>query len=89
MRKLLALAVVFGVVSPLAAQEKKAPNVEAIFKRMDKDGNGSLSLEEFRGKREGDKVEAAFKRIDKDGNGAISLEEFKAARAGAKPKADK
>lgn len=80
MRKLLVFAVVLGLVSPLAAAdkpEKPKADPEAVFKRLDKDGNGSLSLEEFRGKRDAAKAEAAFKRMDKDGNGSISLEEFK------------
>ena len=46
---------------------------------MDKDGNGSLSLEEFRGKREGEAAAEAFKKLDKDGNGSLSLEEFSAS----------
>ncbi len=82
MRKFLALAVVCGLVSPLAAaDEKPKPDAEAIFKKLDKDGNGSLSLEEFKGKRDAAKAESAFKKLDKDNSGSISLEEFKAARA--------
>jgi len=91
MRKLLVFAVVLGLVSPLAAADKpekpKAkPDLEAVFKRLDKDGNGSVSLEEFRGKRDAAKAEAQFKRLDKDGNGSISLEEFK--NRGKKKKKD-
>lgn len=82
MRKLLMFALVLGLVSPLAAADKpekpkQQQDPEAVFKRLDKDGNGSLTLEEFRGKRDPVKAEAAFKRLDKDGNGVLSLDEFK------------
>jgi hypothetical protein len=46
---------------------------------MDKDGNGSLNLEEFRGKKTSEEAEEAFKKLDKDADGSLSLEEFSAA----------
>ncbi len=49
---------------------------EEQFKKLDKDGNGSLSIDEFRGKAEASKVEAAFKALDTNGDGAVSLEEY-------------
>lgn len=81
MRKLLMFALVLGLVSPLAAADKpekpKQQDLEAVFKRLDKDGNGSLTAEEFRGKRDATKADAQFKRLDKNGDGKLSLEEFK------------
>ena len=90
MKKLLMLLATAGFVfalfaNPISAQEKdkkKKRDPEAIFKKLDKDGNGKLTLEEFKGKRTGEKAEAAekrFKRLDKDGDGSVTLEEFKAA----------
>lgn len=82
MKKLFVTAVILGLFIPvLAAQEKKGATAEEVFKKMDKDGNGKLSLAEFVGKREGDKAtkaEANFKKKDKDGDGNLTLEEFKA-----------
>ena len=51
---------------------------------MDKDSNGELTAEEFKGKRDGEKAERAakrFKKLDADSSGTLSLEEFKAGFA--------
>jgi hypothetical protein len=59
------------------AGEKRDP--EVVFKRRDANGDGSISLEEFKtGAKDAAKAETAFKRRDKDGDGKITLEEFKA-----------
>jgi Ca2+-binding EF-hand superfamily protein len=63
-------------------KEKKKRDPEAIFKKLDKDSDSKLTVEEFTGKKTGKKAESAVKRfakIDKDGNKSVSLEEFKAA----------
>jgi Ca2+-binding EF-hand superfamily protein len=81
MKKLLVMAVLLGLCIPVLAQQKKGGNPDEAFKKMDKDGDGKLSLAEFKGKREGDKAtkaEATFKAKDKDADGFLSLEEFKA-----------
>ena len=60
--------------------EKKKRDPAAVFKKLDKDSDGKLSLEEFVGKRKDKaktKAEARFKKLDKDGDSAVSLEEFK------------
>lgn len=63
--------------------EKKKMDPEAAFKKLDKDGNGSVSKEEFlaspQAKKDAAKAEESFGKRDKDGNGSLSLEEFKAA----------
>ncbi|MEI6534112.1 MAG: EF-hand domain-containing protein [Verrucomicrobiaceae bacterium] len=52
---------------------------DAAFKKLDKDGSGDVSLEEFKaGKKDAAKAEEAFKKLDKDGNGKLTLEEFSA-----------
>jgi len=69
-----------------AKPEKPKPTPEDRFKKLDKDGNGSLSLDEFRGKKEASEVEEAFKKLDTNGDGAISLEEFLAGSQKKKKK---
>lgn len=64
-------------------EKGKRPAPEAIVKHLDKDGDGSLSLEEFKaGKRaqeNPEKAEEMFKKVDADSNGKVSVEELKAA----------
>jgi len=59
------------------AKPKLTP--EERFKKMDANGDGALSLEEFLGKAKPEAKaarEEEFKKLDKDGNGSLSLEEF-------------
>lgn len=71
-------------VAPVPAQgadEKPKATPEEMFKRRDKDSDGFLSWEEFKGKLEGDKLAAAdkqFKAKDTNSDMKLSLEEFKA-----------
>ena len=88
MKKFLALVLVAGLCSPLlvSAQEKKA-DPEAQFAKLDKNSDKKLSLEEYKGKRTGDKAakaEEQFKKLDKDSDGSLTLEEFKARAKKAK-----
>ena len=88
MKRFLVLALVAGLLSPglMSAQDKKA-DPEAQFAKMDKNSDKKLSLEEFKGKRTGDKAtkaEEQFKKLDKDSDGALTLEEFKARGKKAK-----
>jgi hypothetical protein len=69
------------LTSPVLAADKPKkpkPSPEQVFKKLDKDNNGSLSLEEFTGKRDAAKAEKAFKRRDKNNDNKLSLEEFSA-----------
>ena len=47
-----------------------------MFKLLDKDGKGTVCIEEFKNKS----VEFRFKMMDKDGDGALTFEEFKGRR---------
>jgi Ca2+-binding EF-hand superfamily protein len=66
---------------PAKGQRKKA-DPEAMFKRLDADSNGAVSLEEFkaspRGKKDPAKAEEIFKKKDANNDGALSLDELKA-----------
>ncbi len=92
---LVAIVASVMVTGTAWAQEKKKSEKpratpEEQFKKLDKDGDGFLTLEEFcapyKKKIESDsalkeKVEKRFKSMDKDGDGKVSLEEFKAGSA--------
>ncbi len=71
--------------------EKKPASAEKLFKQRDKDGDGFLSLEEFKSviKKEEMKEQADkwFKNRDKNDDGKLSFEEFEAGR-NQKKKAD-
>lgn len=64
-----------------AADEKKAPDPEKIFKRKDANADGMLTLEEFKSGLKDKPLEMAEKRfgkMDSNGDGKLSLDEFKA-----------
>ena len=74
------------------ADGKPAMSPEDAFKKLDKDADSAVSLDEFkagpRGKKDPAKAEEMFKKMDKDSNGKLSLDEFKAhgPKAGKGPK---
>jgi hypothetical protein len=75
----LAITLLGASMTTAYAADKKDP--EEVFKKLDKDNDGKLSLTEFIGKRTDEKATAAektFKAKDKDGDGFLTLEEFKA-----------
>jgi Ca2+-binding EF-hand superfamily protein len=69
---------------------KKAEKENAMFKKLDSDNNGSISLAEFkaspRAQKDPTKAEQIFKKMDTDSNGGVSLEEFKSHRPDHAPK---
>ncbi len=78
----LAVSVSFATAADAAKKEKKAgaPTAEERFKKLDTNGDGFISLEEFKaspaGQKAGEKAEEMFKKKDKDGDGKLSPEEF-------------
>lgn len=62
--------------------KKPAPSPEERFKKLDKNGDGSLDLSEIRTKKDDDTTaEKKLKDLDKNGDGKVSLEEFTAGPA--------
>jgi Ca2+-binding EF-hand superfamily protein len=76
---LFVLIAVFGLAaSPVAAQQKPP---EEVFKKLDTNADGKLTLDEYVGKRTGEKADKAkerFAKLDKDSDGSLTLAEFEA-----------
>jgi len=64
-----------------AAMEKRAKMFQEQFKKLDTNGDGQLSFDEYKGKRKKpeavEKAEQIFKLLDKSGDLKLTLEEFK------------
>lgn len=72
--------------------KKSAARVEKAFKKIDSNGDGKVSLDEFKTARKSakpERLEAAFKRFDTDNSGELSFEEFRDGLAKAREKDDK
>jgi len=89
MKRLSVLLVVvmalFGFSTTSLMAQKKTP--ETQFAKMDKNGDKKLSLEEFLGKKQGDKTarqQKRFKALDTDNDGFLTLDELKANGKGKK-----
>jgi hypothetical protein len=69
--------------------DRPRPNPEEAFKKLDTNGDGTVSLEEFkagpRAQRNPERAAEAFAKMDKDGDGKVTLEEFKAGRPSRGP----
>jgi Ca2+-binding EF-hand superfamily protein len=84
----LGVAGAFCLALPVMAAEgeRKGPNAEKQFQKKDVDGDGLLSLEEFKAgmpEKMVTRADVRFKKLDTNGDGKLTLEEF---RAGMQPK---
>ena len=80
----LAVSVSFATAADAAKKAAKGAGAspEEKFKKFDTNGDGFISLDEFKaspvGQKDPAKAEEIFKKKDKDGDGSLSLEEFSA-----------
>jgi hypothetical protein len=76
-----------GAADATAPAKPKRDPAET-FKKLDTNGDGKLTLEEFlagpQGKKDPDKAKAYFQKLDKDNTGSITLEQWVAAHSGGK-----
>ena len=80
----LALSVAFATAAdektPAAAGEKPKRDPAETIKKLDKDGDGKVSAEEWKAiptaKTDPAKAAESFKKLDKDGDGFVTLEEM-------------
>ena len=81
MRTAITALLLLCVGSPLClAKERKKkgpPSAEEAFKGIDKNGDSSISRDEFlEGKTDHEKAKADFEKADADKDGSLTLEEF-------------
>ena len=80
---ILAIASSFAIAQDAPKKEGgKKRDPEAVFKKIDTDGNGSLSLDEFKaspmGRKNEERATKMFGKMDADSDGSVTLDEFKA-----------
>jgi Ca2+-binding EF-hand superfamily protein len=98
LRSMLAAFTAVCLLSGIALAEKgdkgdkgggKRPDPARVFKKKDADGDGKLSLEEFKAgmpEKALTKADDRFKKLDTNGDGSLSLEEFEAGMQRQRPK---
>jgi Ca2+-binding EF-hand superfamily protein len=77
---------VLGSATQAADPAKKAPDPAKVFSKKDANGDGSLSLDEFKTGLKDKALENAdkrFKKMDSNADSKLSLDEFK---SGMQPK---
>jgi len=77
----LGLLILGAVAAQAADKPKGKPDPAKVFARKDADGDGGLTLEEFKqGLKEKalERADKRFGKLDKDGDGKLSLAEFEA-----------
>ena len=87
----LALSVSVTGVAKAEEKARKKPDPAKMFEKKDADGDGALTLDEFKKGMKDKQLENAekrFQRLDADGDGKVTLEEMKAglAKMGQKKK---
>lgn len=77
------ITLLFATLSVAADDDppnKKRQSVEDVFKKLDKNGDGKVTLDEFRafpGIKDKEAAAKAFKKADANSDGALSLDEFR------------
>lgn len=92
MRSIILATLACGLLAGVPAMaQRKAPDPEKRFAKLDKNSDGKLSLEEYQagGRKQADPEKRAklFKKIDADGDGFVSKDEFLAAMKQRQPAA--
>jgi Ca2+-binding EF-hand superfamily protein len=87
---LLAISTNSSIADPPAQGKVQQGNPEAVFKKIDTNGDGKLSREEFKAfiekatkgklKDRPELIDKLFDRLDANGDGYLSLGEFKKLR---------
>lgn len=79
-----------GPGGPDGSGKGKRPNPEEIFKKLDADADGSMTLDEFKkspiGQKDEAKAEEIYKKIDANSDQKVTLEEFKTHRPPHRPR---
>lgn len=74
---------------PAEGGDRPRMNPEEIFKKLDANGDGSVTKEEYsaspRAKEDPARAEKSFASKDKDKDGKLNLEEFKTRPEGGRP----
>ena len=82
--KLSIVSIIFLACSfSMSAQERKEPDFDKMFKRLDANKDGSISLEEFKSAKRKkevpiERLEKNYAAMDADNNGELTLGELKA-----------
>ncbi|WP_282121733.1 EF-hand domain-containing protein [Algibacter mikhailovii] len=90
--KLSVVSIVFLAYSfSMSAQERKEPDFDKMFKRLDANKDGSISLEEFKSAKRKkevpvERLEKNFAHLDADENGMVTREELEEGWKKAKNK---
>ncbi|GAA4292871.1 EF-hand domain-containing protein [Aestuariibaculum suncheonense] len=74
--------IAFSQTAAAQDQQRKQPDPETMFKGLDADKDGSVTLEEFKNKKRkreipAERLESMFTALDTDKSGAFTLEEYK------------
>lgn len=84
---LVATLLAAGFAAPSFADKegKGKQDPEARFQKLDSNGDGKLTLDEFKaGMKNPDRAEKLFKKLDANGDGVVTLDEYKAGAPGKK-----